>query len=358
MTNMEKVKERIERMRKIRLERMRKIRPDDNGLMYLQEFVERIISEESKPKQIAEPTVANGRCLPKGRTCHSCLHTAKCKQLGTYRPDSVLCDWDPCRYAEYHEDMVPEPMFMREVCKALGWQGGTVHGAIKEIARLKLLDIPIESNKLLAEIENASSWSDAMDATVVRLSAVHDIFSRLAGIAKEDNMCSILKMKCTGKDCKLPEYKNCKLNPQSQGVQMTSKLSDLMGQHKMMVELARDTGLGLAADWAVDMSGRTFSEKGEATVAPKPTESLAELAARKGYSIVEYEAVLQRFGCAREVLSGDAFTVTIGKDFNYEMIADEKEFGGETYAAAEQAAHQYLNSLPDVNKDGVGEEKI
>jgi hypothetical protein len=37
--------------------------------------------------------------------------------------------------------------------------------------------------------------------------------------------------------------------------------ADLWGQHKQMIKLAQDNGLTLAANWAVNMSGRTFSEK-------------------------------------------------------------------------------------------------
>ncbi len=88
------------------------------------------------------PLIKDGKELPKGRTCRSCTHTVKCKQLGVYNPDSVICDWDPCRYAEYHGDMTPEPLFMHEICEALGCQGGTVHDALEEIKRLKLLDCP------------------------------------------------------------------------------------------------------------------------------------------------------------------------------------------------------------------------
>ena len=87
-----------------------------------------------------KPIGTSGPYLPVGRTCRSCLHALKCKELGIYSPDATMCDWDPCRYAEYHGDMSPEPMFMREICEALGWQGGTVHEAIKEIKRLKTME--------------------------------------------------------------------------------------------------------------------------------------------------------------------------------------------------------------------------
>jgi len=121
-----------------------------------------------------KPIGTNGPYLPKGRTCRSCLHTAKCKELGIYNPDATMCDWDPCRYAEYHGDMTPKPMFMIEICEALGWQGGTVHEAIKEIKKLKKLDIT--GWDLLAEIEKASVWSDALDKSVVSLQTIQDIF--------------------------------------------------------------------------------------------------------------------------------------------------------------------------------------
>lgn len=107
----------------------------DDGYRYALSDIQGLI--DSCPLPSRESNRVNGVQLPKGRTCRSCLHTPKCKEISIYRPDSTECDFNPCRYAEYHGDMTPEPMFMREVCEALGWQGGTVHDAIKEIKRLR-----------------------------------------------------------------------------------------------------------------------------------------------------------------------------------------------------------------------------
>lgn len=123
--------------------------------------------------------------LPKGRTCLTCLHTIKCKELGHYNSDSVLCHWNPCRYAEYHGDMTPEPMFMREVCRALGWQGGTVHNAVKEIEILKRQQIKYDKiiefiRKEMPSQEKIKSEKDEQHCSY--LQGWRDAFDNLDGI--------------------------------------------------------------------------------------------------------------------------------------------------------------------------------
>lgn len=51
--------------------------------------------------------------------------------------------------------------------------------------------------------------------------------------------------------------------------------TDLQGQHKAMINLAQDNGLNLAADWAVNMSGKTFTENDKAGEVIPPLHHLA-----------------------------------------------------------------------------------
>lgn len=58
---------------------------------------------------------------------HECYHPLQIKELlNGNRIEPICCA------VEYEYDSV-----LREICVALGWQGGTIHQAIEEIKRLK-----------------------------------------------------------------------------------------------------------------------------------------------------------------------------------------------------------------------------
>lgn len=117
--------------------------------------------------------------------------------------------------------------------------------------------------------------------------------------------------------------------------------SDLWGQHKEMIKLAQDHGLHLAANWAVNMSGRTFSEA-------KSDEPIAVLADRKGYDVVRVVAPHEdeQYGHWR------IYIYKIGGMIDFHNLE---------YPAAEAAARAYLMGLPDKADDleigGKGEGK-
>ena len=72
------------------------------------------------------------------------------------------------------------------------------------------------------------------------------------------------------KEVKEPMNYGERLEKGAELLEKEAKSTDLWGQHKAMIKLAQDKGLILAANWAVNMSGKTFSEvkeQGEAGLA-------------------------------------------------------------------------------------------
>ena len=160
--------------------------------------------------------------------------------------------------------------------------------------------------------------------------------------------------------------------------------ADLWGQHKQMIKLAQDNGMTLAANWAVNMSGRTFSERPTApadrglrealqrvideheltsnTKAQQilagicqalddnpatPTESIAEeplavLADRKGFYSIEI------LPPTNDVEDWDISLCTELSD--NEGSQREKWFDAPTYSAAEAKARKWLNALPNLQE--------
>lgn len=155
---------------------------------------------------------------------------------------------------------------------------------------------------------------------------------------------------------------------------------DLQGQHAQMVALAKAHGLDIAADWAVNMSGKTFSEE-------KPTSSSGEQGIKTvrvvcplkdpqrcvtcmdsgpcdGYIHVDMPAVpsqeplavlADRKGVSFEVCPPSFYVHNVGVwDIG---IGEPKKglytlFKASTYAEAEAKARAYLEGLPDVEKEG------
>ena len=122
-----------------------------------------------------------------------------------------------------------------------------------------------------------------------------------------------------------------------QEVKQEDPPTDLWEQHKAMIKLAQDHGLHLAANWAVNMSGKTFSE----------AEPLAVLADRKGWMITMIKRHWNEGGriCPGEMV----WSIHMCEWPNDEMIIKEKTWLHcfKTYSEAEAKARQYLMGLPD-----------
>lgn len=113
---------------------------------------------------------------------------------------------------------------------------------------------------------------------------------------------------------------------------------DLWGQYKQMVKLAQDHGLNLAANWAVNMSGKTFSEK---PTAP-PSYEWEYDAAKKciGFLQVDIGILRRELAKAKELISRYRPTPTD------DIVASIREFlnrnrGCDQYDEIEEILRKY-----------------
>lgn len=165
---------------------------------------------------------------------------------------------------------------------------------------------------------------------------------------------------------------------------------DLQGQHAQMVALAKAHGLDIAADWAVNMSGKTFSEE-------KPTPSSDEQGLRESkYELLDIasdmaaslelhnpnDPVLERYEAwnkdkylsfrhpaapSQEPLEelanrkncwvASIFTRDVGKYSVWDVVIrghfiTARTFEDKELIGAKKLARAYLEGLPDVDKEG------